>query len=127
MLDSVKITNTSTNEVVYSNSEGKFEVIYENGKKNTLTFENKTSYPRTVNIPKLFKDEDFDLKVELVNKVQYIIGFTYKEKSNGRLGTILVKPGTTRPSVSGDFSDFIKSLAGVTSNNELSSQYNVRG
>ena len=47
----------------------------------------------------------------------------------GRSGTNVLNPGLVRnlPSVSNSIEALIKTMPGVTSNNELSSQYSVRG
>jgi hypothetical protein len=126
LLDSIKVTNTVSNEVVYTDSQGNYRIEYVIGKKNSLSFECKTCHNKTISIPKLFKDEDYKIDVQLDMKINNLKGYKLTEKIQ-QGGLILIKPNSTRPSVTGDFVDYIKTLAGVSSNNELSSQYNVRG
>ena len=122
----VKITNSANSIVYFSDSMGYYRLPYVRKKRNALTFEYKGFKPYTAIAPNLFEDEDYTLNIRLNDQVQTIRGSGVRAKVEER-SDIVLKPLNSRPSVSGDFSDFIKSLAGVSSNNELSSQYNVRG
>ncbi len=55
--------------------------------------------------------------------------FNYVEQNRGGAGVINIniKEIKQLPNISGSFEQVLKTLPGVTSNNELSSQYNVRG
>lgn len=126
LLSGVVITNSALSGTWYSDSTGSYKVPYVRKAKNILKFEYQGYKPYTSTIPSLFEDEDYELSVSLSGKI-YTIGVGAGVVFVKEKGSFTMKPLTTRPSVSGDFSDLIKSLAGVSSNNELSSQYNVRG
>ncbi|MEZ4804559.1 MAG: TonB-dependent receptor [Bacteroidia bacterium] len=121
----VKITNSASGKSVYSDSTGAYRIDYIDEERNTLKFEHPNFKLYKSNIPNLFNNEDYHLDVYLSSSV---VGFqgggvkVGKEKE----GTIEIKPLSTLPG-SNEFSNFIKTLVGVSSNNELSSQYNVRG
>ena len=120
------IHNSAAEGVWYSDSVGNYKVPYVRKKKNILKFEAPGIKPYISVIPFLFEEEDFKLDVTLSNSITTYNPGGISDKRE-RSGDIVMKPLSSRPSVSGDFSDFIKTLAGVSSNNELSSQYNVRG
>ncbi len=126
VLKGVKIKSSVNEELYFTDSLGYYRVPYVKKKRNALTFEYKGFKPYTAIAPTLFEDEDYTLTIRLNDQVQTIRGSGVKGKVEER-SDIVLKPLNSRPSVSGDFSDFVKSLAGVSSNNELSSQYNVRG
>ena len=122
----VGIRNSASEGVWYSDSAGNYRVPYVRKKKNILKFELAGIKPSIHVVPFLFEEEDFRLDVTLSNSITTYNPGGIRDKKEDR-GDIVMKPLSSRPSVSGDFSDFIKTLAGVSSNNELSSQYNVRG
>jgi len=122
----VSITNSAAEGVWYTDSSGRYKLPYVRGKKNILKFEYQGYKPNSVQVPHLFEDEDYSLNIVFSNSVVTFNPTTTTALREKR-GDIVLKPLNSRPSVSGDFSDFIKTLAGVSSNNELSSQYNVRG
>ena len=126
VLKGVKIKSSVSDVLYFTDSFGYYRVPYVKKKRNALTFEYKGFKPYTAIAPALFEDEDYTLTIRLNDQVQTIRGSGVKGKVEER-SDIVLKPLNSRPSVSGDFSDFVKSLAGVSSNNELSSQYNVRG
>ena len=125
VLAGVSISNSAMPGTWLSDSSGRYKVPYANGKKNTLRFEHPGYKPHTAVLPRLFEDEDYTLNVTLTSTI--VLFNSGGVKAVRERGDIVIKPLSSRPSVSGDFSDFIKTLAGVSSNNELSSQYNVRG
>jgi hypothetical protein len=127
-LSGVKITNLSSQAVVFSDSVGGYKIPYLLGKKNTLRFEMTGYNDKLSNIPRLYSDENFELNIFIGSDTVEISGFTKSVRKEEVNGTILIiKPMDSRPSITGDFLDYVKSLPGVSSGNELSSQYNVRG
>ncbi len=120
------IHNSAIDGMWYSDSAGNYKVPYIRKKKNILKFETPGIKPYVSAVPFLFEEEDYKLDVTLSNSITTYNPGGISDKREGR-GDIVMKPLSSRPSVSGDFSDFIKTMAGVSSNNELSSQYNVRG
>ena len=127
LVDSVKISNTASGEIVYSDSLGNYRIQYVAGKRNSLRFEHIDYSVYITVIPEIFNDEDYLLDIILKSSVQIIRVNPKISATSARASTIILKPFNSRPSVSGDFMDFVKTLQGVSSNNELSSQYNVRG
>ena len=127
-LANVKIVNNKSTIIYYSDSLGSFKVPYIEGKNNSLTF-SKANYPKkVVSIPTLDNTE-YSIQVALSNN-EIGLTLTGQVKGKNEDGGVLVlkiKPLAATPSVTGDFLDIIKTLPGVSSGNELSSQYNVRG
>jgi hypothetical protein len=127
-LGRVKISNSAETRVYFSDSAGNYRVPYIIGKRNNLSFEREGFNTFFTTVPKIFEDEVFSLDIEMVPNVVEVGKGTVVAKKEAERGTIVVlKPMDTRPSLSMDFNDIVKSLPGVSSNNELSSQYNVRG
>lgn len=123
----VKVINLVSKDTVRADSAGHYKVPYKHGKRNSLKFEREFYTTLITTIPDLFKDEDMMLDIVLKSNIQTYNPGVKLGSDQLRQSTIILKPLSTRPSVSGDFNDYIKSLPGVSSNNELSSQYNVRG
>lgn len=125
----VKVTNLAGGKTVYNDSLGNYRIEYVQGKSNSLKFENSNYFITIIAVPKLFEDEDYRydaiLKKEQSSKI--LNPFTVQGQSETKPGLVIIKPSASRPSVTGDIMDIIKMQAGVSSNNELSSQYNVRG
>jgi hypothetical protein len=127
-LNHVTVTNLANGNSLTNDSSGYYRIPYLSGKKNTLKFEVKGYRTSFHAIPKLFEDEALQLNIFMVSDTFNITNIKFTVKKQDEPGTIIqIKPMDTRPSLTGDFMDYIKSLPGVMSNNELSSQYNVRG
>jgi len=127
-LKGVFITNLANSKTTYSDSNGLYKIEYTQGQKNILKVEYKGYKTLTQNIPKLFYDESFQLNIQLFSDTFEFVSANVKGRRHNDFGIIInLNPLDSRPSVSGDFNDYIKTLPGVSSNNELSSQYNVRG
>lgn len=127
VVEGVKVTNLNSNEVTYSDSVGNYKIRYVKGRKNSLKFEHKEFHTYFTNLPEILTDEDLLLDVVLKSVVNVFKVDPKVSSVATRQSIIIIKPMSSRPSVTGDFNDYIKSLPGVSSNNELSSQYNVRG
>ncbi len=124
----VFIENLSNQSKTISDSSGYFRVKYTNGKKNTLKLEHKGYKTLFYNVPKIFEDESFQINITIYSDTFYFGGFKLTKERKDDPGIIIdLRPMDSRPRIRGDFSDYIKTLPGVSSNNELSSQYNVRG
>ena len=117
-LSGVKITNLSSQAVVFSDSVGGYKMPYLFGKKNTLRFEMTGYNDKLSNIPRLYSDENFELNIVIGSDTVEISGFTKSVRKEEVNGTILIiKPMDSRPSITGDFLDYVKSLPGVSSGN----------
>src|SRR5690606_18972408 len=97
-LANVKVKNSASSGVVYSDSLGNFRVLYVPKKKNTLTFEHPQYKSYVEAIPVLFDDEDYKLDVVLNSNITEFVptGITIERKK----GTIELKPMNSRPSLS---------------------------
>lgn len=130
ILLNVKITNIANGKTVYNDSLGNYQIDYVPKVLNSLKFEAAGYFNLIIAIPKLFAEEDYTYNPELSKdptaKTSTLAPFiAFGKRRESSLG--IITPNSTRPSPSGDFIDIVKMMAGVTSNNELSSQYNVRG
>jgi hypothetical protein len=78
---------------------------------------------------KLAPNEVFIYDVKLKNSTTNITEFELKEEQNRTETMVKIKPNLASGfiSSSGSFETILKTLPGVSSNNELSSQYSVRG
>ncbi|MES2616537.1 MAG: carboxypeptidase-like regulatory domain-containing protein [Bacteroidota bacterium] len=128
VLKKVNITYLQTNKVYVSDSAGNFFIPYREGNRNILSFSYVGYKGREYQIPKLYENENYELNIVLSTTTYIIQGGTVVGRKNEDQGIIInIKPLSGGPGVSGDFIDLIKTLPGVSSGNELSSQYNVRG
>ncbi len=127
-LSNTNITYSLSTELYHSDSAGNFKIPYIIGNKNILTFSRAGKITRIFRIPELEANEDFDFDVTLSDSNYLITTYTVQgRRPEEPTGHINFKPMNNGPGVSGDFMDGIKTLPGVASGNELSSQYNVRG
>lgn len=128
ILEKASVSYLATGQITLSDSLGEFKIKYVKSSLNLLVVTFAGYKSDTVYIPRLYDNEFYQIKIVLENN-SYVIGSyisnAVRKKEPGIV--IPIKPLATTPSVSGDFNDYIKTLQGVSSNNELSSQYNVRG
>lgn len=118
-----------TNITTTSREDGSYQLKIPSGKELDLVFSfvGSPSYKTTVG--PLKPNERFLLDVTMSYALS-LKTFTYVEEQNREKAstiTIDIKEIKQLPNVSGSFEQVLKTLPGVTSNNELSSQYNVRG
>lgn len=78
---------------------------------------------------KLFDNKDFDLSIILKRDFQVLEQVIVQDQLRRNQGMINLDPklATSNPNVSQSFEAILKQLPGVSTNNELSSQYAVRG
>jgi hypothetical protein len=123
-------TLVSSNDGKYqtsSNNDGVFEIsIPNNFEKISLYFSHIGFEKKTIELEK----SNFSnfLKVEMYLKTTQLQGVSIEDKEARRLGIVRLNPKlvSTMPSMQG-IESMLKTLPGVSSNNEMSSQYNVRG
>lgn len=126
-LKNVDIKYLANNTSYKTDIEGRFKILYIEGRNNKIVLQLNTFETKTINIPRL-DNEEYEIKVTLFKKGDYVQEAIVKKKNeNDGVIVLKIKPLATTPSVTGDFLDMIKTLPGVSSGNELSSQYNVRG
>ncbi|NQY67214.1 MAG: TonB-dependent receptor [Flavobacteriales bacterium] len=73
--------------------------------------------------------EAIESNISLEDNVEELLGVTIEDRVKRAGNTISVDPtlAKTMPSTTGGIEDLIQTLPGVSSNNEMSSQYSVRG
>jgi len=127
-LPNTNITYNLTNVIYQTDSAGNYKVPYLFGNKNILTFTHTGKTSRSCRIPYLEENEIYENDVVLSDSNYIIVSHIItRKRPDEPTGHIVFKPIVNGPGVSGDFMDGIKTLPGVASGNELSSQYNVRG
>lgn len=123
---SIAIEGTSTG--TYTDNLGNFRLSVPAEKKiiivvSSIGFESKKL------IINLKNGEEKNISQKLVLKSFNIKEAVISEKESRNTGITRIDPKlvTSLPNASGSFESILKTLPGVSSNNELSSQYNVRG
>lgn len=128
-LADVNITAIGSETIAISKEDGTYRININADKEAELafTFIGRPSYREKVR--PLKSGERFQLNVVMSYGVSLDV-FTYtEERDRERAGTTIINIREIKqlPNVGGSFENILKTLPGVTSNNELSSQYNVRG
>ncbi len=118
-----------TNVTTTSKEDGSYKITVPANKEVSLAFTFVGQPPYKTNIGPLAVNQRFLLDVTMSYTLKLGV-FTYNEEINrdkASTTTIDIKEIKKLPNISGSFEQVLKTLPGVTSNNELSSQYNVRG
>lgn len=114
---------------VLSNDNGSFKFNVPSGKPHEVVFNYIGQPPQKIMVRALGANEQYVLNMVL-NYTINLKAFNYVEEvGRDKAGTTIIdiKEIKQLPNVSGNFEQILKTLPGVNSNNELSSQYNVRG
>jgi hypothetical protein len=84
---------------------------------------------KTTNVEVKVNDKDVDLSITLLKNLQTLKQVVVQDQQSRNTGMISVDPkfSTSNPNISQNFESILKQLPGVSTNNELSSQYSVRG
>jgi hypothetical protein len=84
---------------------------------------------KSINVEVKVIDKDIDLSITLQKDLQQLKQVVVEDQQARNTGMISVnsKLASTNPNVSQSFESILKQLPGVSTNNELSSQYSVRG
>ncbi|MBC7654428.1 MAG: carboxypeptidase-like regulatory domain-containing protein, partial [Oligoflexus sp.] len=84
---------------------------------------------KTANVEVKVKDIDVDLSFTLLKNIQSLKQVVVQDQQSRNTGMISIDPkfATSNPNISQSFESILKQLPGVSTNNELSSQYSVRG
>ena len=111
-----------------SNKNGEFQLSVPTNKQLTITFSHVAyyEYQKTISVPKnktIRLYPVLELKIEEINEV------VVKNLKNNAQGIVTVNPSdvTKIPGANQGVENILMTLAGVNNNNELSTQYNVRG
>lgn len=124
LLEGVKINIHGSNKVLLSRPDGTYAITVKEGSAYLLDFEYfKTKVQRGTD-HKLTAGEQYELNV--VMKALELDPIRITSGSKKQMVSITPRMYSTFPSV-GHFESVLKTLPGVSSNNELSSQYSVRG
>ncbi|MEI6507131.1 MAG: carboxypeptidase-like regulatory domain-containing protein [Bacteroidota bacterium] len=115
--------NTITDE------EGKFEIKVPANKSVEIAITYVGRTPKRINVRPLASGEKYllDVKMDYGMNLKEVQVTEERDRDKVSMQTINPKNVSTLPNVSGSFEQILKTLPGVSSNNELSSQYNVRG
>ncbi|RYD82273.1 MAG: TonB-dependent receptor [Sphingobacteriales bacterium] len=114
---------------VTTNSEGNYAITVKEGKSYTLEFSFINLPKKTFTTAVLQAGQQY--KLDVILNTNYQVGtvtVTTKARDEKRtMERIIPKQFEAIPNVGGGFETILKTLAGVSSSNELSSQYSVRG
>ncbi|MEP2024286.1 MAG: carboxypeptidase-like regulatory domain-containing protein [Reichenbachiella sp.] len=110
-----------------TNRKGEFSIKFKTDQKQRIIFSHLQYENYAVDLT-----EENQLNVVLKEKTQLLSGVDIKERrfeETQEIGNIEIdaKNAYTLPSATGNFSNVLATLPGVTSNNELASVYSVRG
>ncbi len=128
-ISDVNITVINKNITTISDEDGNYKLLIPSGESVEIAFSYIGRPSKKVNIRPLKKGESFR------NDVQMDYGISLKEfqiieerdREKVSMQTINPRTASTLPNPNGSFEQILKTLPGVSSGNELSSQYNVRG
>ena len=124
----VNIGVVGTTFAAQSDIDGFFNLVVPANEKITISTSHLSFQPQTFEL-KLKEGEKHNLNVRLQTKFNSIAEIAIED--NGLRGSgmksLEIKNAGIIPTPGGGIESLIKTLPGVTSNNELSSQYNVRG
>jgi hypothetical protein len=125
-LVSIKIENSNLG--TSSDENGYFELEIKSNHTINLVFSHigYETFKRTINP---FSGNNIELKINLVRLQTSLkeVEITAEKNRGSSLTKIDIESTKRIPTISGGIEDVIKTLEGVSSNNELSSQYSVRG
>ena len=113
-----------------TNFDGYYILNVPSGQEITITFSHVSHKNATITIPALASNEDFELNPVLKVDVEQIATVVVSANKRKRVeGLTTISPEAIRkiPGANAGVENLLKSLPGVVSNNELSTQYAVRG
>ncbi|NVO03049.1 MAG: carboxypeptidase-like regulatory domain-containing protein, partial [Bacteroidetes bacterium] len=123
---SVTIAIIGTNQGTYSDNYGNFELTVPSGKLFTLVFSSVGFTTKKINLI-LTSGERKELAVKFSGEITSLNTIEIKEIRNTTFMRIDPKTIDFIPGGNNGVEAIIKTMPGVISNNELSSQYSVRG
>lgn len=125
----VNIAAIGTDQLTISNERGYFQLSLPANTPIEIGFSYIGRPNKRISVRPLAAGERYELNVNMEYGVRLTEVVVSEERDRDKVSmqTINPKTVTTLPNVSGSFESILKTLPGVTSNNELSSQYNVRG
>ncbi|MDP3468249.1 MAG: TonB-dependent receptor [Daejeonella sp.] len=126
LLSGVTVQVLNTRLITQSNREGEYKL--ENVPLSTRLLFSRLGYKNQQLVLGLIADTENIQNIILISDIQALDEVYITERFNtSNLKTIDAAAFNVYPQTSGSFENFIKSMPGVSGNNELSSQYSVRG
>lgn len=128
-LADVNIQVSGTQILGGSNEQGYFQLSLPAGNTYTLVFTYVGRPAKTLQLEPLAPNEKrlVNLQMEYGVQLRAFVVSEERDRDKASMYTIDPRKASVLTNVSGSFEQLLKTLPGVTSNNELSSQYNVRG
>ena len=112
-----------------TNKEGKYSLAVSANRKQSIAFSYIGFNTEKIELPMLKKGQDYILNIELNTSHINIDDVNVEDEQirNSTFDKVNSKHISVLPTSNGGVEGLIKTLPGVSSSNELSSQYNVRG
>ncbi len=128
-IPNANITESSNGNYTISNESGYFELRIDPDKPTEIAVSYIGRPTRFIKIPAQKSGERYkvSIRMEYGLSLNEFIFTEERERDKVSMQTIDPKSIATLPNASGSFETVLKTLPGVTSNNEMSAQYNVRG
>ncbi|MGZ5282931.1 MAG: TonB-dependent receptor [Bacteroidia bacterium] len=128
-LSDVRVKFKDTRGGFKTDAQGKFFITVKEGQTYTLEFSYFDQKKQSFTTPVLQPGQQYEINVQFSNVHNAgTVTITEKVRNEKKLmERIIPKQFEAIPNVGGGFEAILKTLAGVSSNNELSSQYSVRG
>ncbi|MES2560768.1 MAG: TonB-dependent receptor plug domain-containing protein [Bacteroidota bacterium] len=125
----VNVVGIGTSQLTISDEKGYFQLSLPPGTVLEMGFSYIGRPNKRIAVKALAPGEKYELNVNMEYGVRLSEVIVSEERDRDKVSMQVINPKTvtTLPNVSGSFESILKTLPGVTSNNELSSQYNVRG
>jgi len=126
-LPGVNIAIKANNIATVTDSQGRFQLSLANG--TYKLFVSYLGYQTKVFDFEVITSANPKLKIVLTRNLQSLKQVVVSDESVRNIGMIKVdaRLATSNPNISQSFEAILKQLPGVSTNNELSSQYSVRG
>jgi hypothetical protein len=125
------VTVSVINESVVSitNENGSYKLVVPTNKPLQVRFTYFGSKGQTFNVPALNTNQKYELNARLNIGLTLDAIKVIDERYREQISTFDLdpRPLSSLPNISGNVEQILKTLPGVSSNNELSAQYNVRG
>lgn len=126
-VDNVNVSSAFKNTI--TDETGFYELIIPANRKVSLVFSHTSLKKVTVNV-ELKPNEDYELNIVMNDKAEGLGEVIVTSNNRKRIqGITVIEPEVIRriPGANAGIENIIKTLPGVNSNNELSTQYSVRG
>ena len=129
LLPSVNISIEGTSNGVISNQAGQFSIKVVENRSEVIVFSCIGYDIEKIRLPLLKRNQTYELNIKLKSKNNLLSDVIIFDKQNRKKNITRIKPKHVKviPGNSVGIEAILKTLPGVSSANELSSQYSVRG